>query len=324
MTRVTNFGRKRTYIESGLGADSKAEAESSNTVTALRVLVVPDHATTETDVAPPAKKKRKRTKMSKRDGNTGSIALSEGRQPDPESPEDATAPQSQSPSTSAAAPAAGTKSEAKKKRKQKQREREKRLKAASASASELRRQRRISEKQADTTCFACREKGTPRKIAQTTRGGEGAAKGRKSVVGICYRCGSTKHNLSQCKKPPKDSDPLPFAPSASTCPQNKSKGIYPNGGCCKLCGDTTHLAKDCLRQQDAARDSATILGTGAAAGADEDDFHASKRRTTEVEKYEKRVDRAKRLTDIKAGVHSGIIKPFGKINTTSAAKVVNF
>lgn len=32
---------------------------------------------------------------------------------------------------------------------------------------------------------------------------------------------------------------------ASACPQNKSKGVYPNEGSCKLCADTSHLAKNC-------------------------------------------------------------------------------
>lgn len=31
---------------------------------------------------------------------------------------------------------------------------------------------------------------------------------------------------------------------ARQCPDNP-KGLYPNGGCCKLCGDVTHLRKDC-------------------------------------------------------------------------------
>ena len=75
------------------------------------------------------------------------------------------------------------------------------------------------------------------------------------------RCGSTRHTLSRCKKPADTENPMPFASCfvcsgkghlASACPQNKAKGVYPNGGCCKICGDTSHLAKDCgLRRQGA-------------------------------------------------------------------------
>jgi hypothetical protein len=31
---------------------------------------------------------------------------------------------------------------------------------------------------------------------------------------------------------------------SSQCDQNKN-GIYPNGGCCRVCGENTHLAKNC-------------------------------------------------------------------------------
>ena len=75
------------------------------------------------------------------------------------------------------------------------------------------------------------------------------------------RCGSQRHSLSRCKKPSNVDDPFPFASCfvcngkghlASSCPQNKGKGIYPNGGCCKLCGETTHLARNCTMRQKGA------------------------------------------------------------------------
>ena len=78
------------------------------------------------------------------------------------------------------------------------------------------------------------------------------------VFGFIYdlvsSCGSRRHTLSRCKATVDPENPLPFASCfvcsgkghlASACPQNQSKGVYPNGGCCKLCGETTHLAKNC-------------------------------------------------------------------------------
>ena len=130
------------------------------------------------------------------------------------------------------------------------------------------------------------------------------------------RCGSTKHNLSRCKKPANPTTPLPFASCfvcsgkghlASSCSQNRGKGIYPNGGSCKLCGLTSHLAKDCeLRSQgslgrsvsarcltscmlytDSTSKSAMLLGSvHGEGGADEDDFHILKRRRDAVQKEE--------------------------------------
>ncbi len=69
-----------------------------------------------------------------------------------------------------------------------------------------------------------------------------------------HRCGSRRHNLSKCREAVDPENPLPFSSCfvcskqghlASQCPENRSKGVYPNGGCCKLCQQTTHLAKDC-------------------------------------------------------------------------------
>lgn len=143
------------------------------------------------------------------------------------------------------------------------------------SATEFRRQKRIDDQLAATTCFACREKGHAARNCPVTKNmsSDGGKSKSNAVVGICYRsvtlrvvwvlclsyscftrCGSTSHTLSRCKKLVDNSNPLPFASCfvcngkghlASSCPQNTAKGVYPDGGCCKLCGETSHLARDC-------------------------------------------------------------------------------
>lgn len=98
--------------------------------------------------------------------------------------------------------------------------------------------------------------------------------------------------------------------------------MYPNGGCCKLCGDTTHLAKECgLRRQGQIPTTYTfvelrliylidtvkptlVLGLDQDLGADEDDFHSFKRRKTEVDKSEQRD--VKQMGQVKMGVMSGV------------------
>jgi len=71
MTRVTNFGIKRTYLEAGLSNDETPNKEIA--------LVEPSTAGIHDPATQPPKKKRKRTPKSKRDGNLGKdVAESKG------------------------------------------------------------------------------------------------------------------------------------------------------------------------------------------------------------------------------------------------------
>ncbi|ORY87865.1 hypothetical protein BCR37DRAFT_331204, partial [Protomyces lactucae-debilis] len=109
-------------------------------------------------------------------------------------------------------------------------------------------------------CFACRKEGhriqdcpeTTASGAVLPSGAKGSGKDGKSVPqSICYRCGKSDHALKQCRLHP--SKGLPFARCfvcqeqghiTSNCPTN-SRGVYPSGGCCKICRSVEHLAKDC-------------------------------------------------------------------------------
>lgn len=96
---------------------------------------------------------------------------------------------------------------------------------------------------------------------------------------------------------------------ASTCPQS-TRGIYPNGGSCKVCNSVQHRANDCpddkwggggradsgilaeleavpqakLREGDEELLSSSAIGTGRDVGADEDDFMGAKRRKDVVDR----------------------------------------
>ncbi|XP_072745788.1 uncharacterized protein [Anoplolepis gracilipes] len=87
----------------------------------------------------------------------------------------------------------------------------------------------------------------------------------EACTGICFKCGSTEHTHFECKVN-KDST-YRYAKCficreqghiAMECPDNP-KGIYPHGGCCKICGAVTHLKKDCPDLVKSKEDSAITV-----------------------------------------------------------------
>ena len=67
-----------------------------------------------------------------------------------------------------------------------------------------------------------------------------------------------------------------------------------------------------------------FVGTGRESGADEDDFHAFKRMTAEVDKSEKAEEKAKKKAGVKVGALSGVVRAFGDTSAPKKKKVVVF
>lgn len=209
-----------------------------------------------------------------------------------------------------------------------------------AESSEKRRLKRLAERRSSAVCFSCRQKGHNAQScpsAPQLEGHEGSNKGRASTI-ICYRCGSNKHRLNACKKPEDTQNPLPFAACficsgkghiAAACPGNPN-GVYPNGGCCRLCGQKDHLVKDCRLRQDST--GATngnlalepdVIANFKETAPDEDDFHTLNRRRQEVEQEEELQER--RNTIVKAAEKAaqstpGIQKPRPAANKSKVVK----
>lgn len=73
---------------------------------------------------------------------------------------------------------------------------------------------------------------------------------------------------------------------SAACPKNP-RGVYVNGGECKICHSVAHRAKDCPTQRPEPEQrerggprNAIVLGVGEGAGADEDDFMVTRRTAT--------------------------------------------
>ncbi|KAM4879575.1 zinc finger CCHC domain-containing protein 9 isoform 1-T1 [Sylvia borin] len=119
---------------------------------------------------------------------------------------------------------------------------------------ESRRLRRQERKRNAMVCFHCREPGHG--VADCPAVLESQDMG----TGICYRCGSTEHDLSKCRaKVDPAAGPFPYAKCficgemghlSRSCPDNP-KGLYAEGGGCKLCGSVEHFKKDCPEKQNA-------------------------------------------------------------------------
>ncbi|KAK6733342.1 hypothetical protein RB195_017222 [Necator americanus] len=151
----------------------------------------------------------------------------------------------------------------------------------------IREKRRIGRqitKQINKACFHCRKQGHV--LADCpSRGEDDHAVGNLSGMhgdGICFKCGSTEHNIYKC--PRKNIKGFPYATCfvcgqqghlSRDCEKN-ANGIYPDGGGCNVCGSTKHLKRDCpeLAAQKQKKDErkVTIKAMSAMSSADADDI----------------------------------------------------
>ncbi|XP_030044984.1 zinc finger CCHC domain-containing protein 9-like [Microcaecilia unicolor] len=111
-----------------------------------------------------------------------------------------------------------------------------------------RRVKRQMKKKIQMLCFHCRKPGHGLADCPETH------RIQEMGTGICYRCGSTEHELNKCRA---KVDPalgeFPYAQCficgemghlSRSCPDNP-KGLYAEGGCCKICRSVEHFQRDC-------------------------------------------------------------------------------
>ncbi|XP_071755083.1 zinc finger CCHC domain-containing protein 9 [Centroberyx gerrardi] len=140
---------------------------------------------------------------------------------------------------------------------------------------EDRRVKRQNNKKNNMLCFNCRKPGHG--LADCPEAERDEEMGR----GICYRCGSTEHEIQKCraKVDPALGD-YPYAKCficsqtghlSRSCPDNP-KGLYAQGGCCRVCGSVEHFQKDCPEHQ-ASTNSVTVGWLSNNMSADHEEVH---------------------------------------------------
>ncbi|TDH02475.1 hypothetical protein EPR50_G00172910 [Perca flavescens] len=146
---------------------------------------------------------------------------------------------------------------------------------------EDRRVKRQDNKKSNMLCFNCRKPGHG--LADCPEADRDEEMGR----GICYRCGSTEHEIQKCRA---KVDPAlgeyPYAKCficsktghlSRACPDNP-KGLYAQGGSCRVCGSVEHFQKDCPEHQ-AATNSVTVPWLSNNMSADHEDVHVPVKKT---------------------------------------------
>lgn len=198
MTRITSFGRKRTYVEAGFKSDP-VEVEEPSTAVEDAVMVSKEDNST---IVPPKKKRKRMKKPKAHIGDSGTTRMLE------ESVECIAVADERDETHNISAVDENLK-KAKRKSNQKNDKKAKGAlpaifplllliselhQAASwrAEQSELRRQQRIAERLSNTICFACRKKGHAAKDCPDSRVEDDTLEGEAGdkvvqVVGICYR-----------------------------------------------------------------------------------------------------------------------------------------
>ncbi|XP_062985733.1 zinc finger CCHC domain-containing protein 9 [Elgaria multicarinata webbii] len=131
--------------------------------------------------------------------------------------------------------------------------------ATALKKDKRREDRRVKRQEIKTNrmvCFHCRKPGHG--VADCPA----VLKSQDMGTGICYRCGSTEHEISKCRA---KTDPalgeFPYAKCficgemghlSRSCPDNP-KGLYAEGGSCRICGSVEHFKKDCPENQNSDR-----------------------------------------------------------------------